>query len=98
VKPNSHTGNADVERFHNTLTEKIRIIYLENKDLSIKDKVSKAIEYYNNSFKETRNEGYIKNYKSLRHKNEPKYRKFNLNNVHSSNIKRMKKYQTSNVT
>lgn len=138
VKPNSHTGNADVERFHNTLTEKIRIIYLENKDLSIKDKVSKAIEYYNNSyhstiqdtpmnieygncdkkiihnnilkykkhyitsvnqtrenFEETRNEGYIKNYKSLRHKNEPKYRKFNLSNVHSSNIKRKKKYQTS---
>lgn len=50
MKPNSHTGNADVERFHNTLTEKIRIIYLENKDLSIKDKVSKAIEYYNNSY------------------------------------------------
>lgn len=137
VKPNNHTGNADVERFHNTLTEKIRVLYLENKTLNIKDKVSKAVEFYNNSFHsaiqntpmnvehgncnkktiyenilkykekyinfknqsredfvDNRNEGYIKNYKSLRHKDEPKYRKCNLKNIHSSNIKRKKKYET----
>lgn len=35
---------------------------------------------------------YIKNYKSLRYKKEPKFRESGLQNIHSSNIKRPTKY------
>lgn len=135
VKPNSHTGNADVERLHSTLSEKIRVLTIEQNSLSIKDKISKSIEYYNNSFHSSIREkpinvefgncnksniydiivankqsyidkrnikrepdidhgdtGYIKNYKALRHKEQPKFRMSKLENVHSSNIKRKAKY------
>lgn len=135
VKSNTHTGNADIERLHNTITEKIRVLYIEQKSLGIKDKMSRAIEYYNNSFHsvtrekpfdiefgncnkkqiynrilltkqrniertnldreiyiENREKGYIKNYKSLRHKEEPKFRLSNLDNIHGCNIKRETKY------
>lgn len=47
VKPNNHTGNADIERLHNTICEKIRVLGIECRELNIKDKMSKAIEYYN---------------------------------------------------
>ena len=43
-------------------------------------------------YQERREEGFIKNYKSLRHKEEPKFRKFRLENVHTSNIKRPLKF------
>lgn len=135
VKANSHTGNSDIERFHNTLCEKIRILTIEEPLLGIKDKMSKSIEYYNNSYHsvlrekpikveqgycnknkiyeiiienknqyigkrnsnreeytEKRDKGYIKNYQSLRHKEQPKFRLSELQNVHSSNIKRETKY------
>lgn len=137
-KPNSHTGNSDIERFNNTLTEKIRILNLENKQ-PIKDQITKAVESYNNTYhstikakpidveqgkidkdlirnrinktkehiieklnksrenySENRTEGYVKNYKSVRHKEEPKFRKNKLDNIHPNNIKRNKKFQLSN--
>ena len=40
------------------------------------------------NYQETRQRGFIKNYKSLRHKEEPKFRKTELTNIHESNIKR----------
>lgn len=136
VKPNSHTGNSDIERLHNTLSEKIRTLTIEQKTLNIKDKMSKSVEFYNNSYHsvikekpmnveygncdrtkifknmlamknsyidkrnkhrenyvENRDIGYIKNYKALRHKEEPKFRVSQLENIHSSNIKRQTKYK-----
>lgn len=135
VKPNSHTGNSDVERLHNTISERIRVLNIDHKNISIKDKMSKAIEWYNNSYhsaikekpinvqegkcnkktiyenlkkqkhryinrinakreniSDDRVEGYIKNYRSVRHKEEPKYVKAKLENVHPSNIKRQFKF------
>lgn len=133
VKPNSHTGNSDVERLNNTITEKLRILNLENKQ-PIRNQMLEAIKIYNKQYhstikvppieaeegklntiilknlknsqakrlakhnrnreeyKEQRNEGYIKNYKSVRHKNEPKFRKHNLTNIHATNIKRPYKF------
>lgn len=134
TKPNSHTGNSDVERLNNTITEKIRTFNIEEK-LPIISQMNRAILFYNNSFhssikctpfevqnnkvdtkiiyerlenvkkskiekanqkresyNENRDIGFIKNYKSVRHKEEPKFRKQNLNNVHVSNIKRKMKY------
>lgn len=135
VKSNNHTGNSDIERLHSTLSERIRVLGLTCKDLNIKEKISKAIEYYNNSYhsttkekpiniqegrcsktkifqnlskekdryitkrnqnrenyEENRTEGYIKNYKSLRHKEVPKFIKTKLENVHKANIKRKNKF------
>lgn len=134
TKPNSHTGNADVERLNGTLTEKIRSLNLEEK-LPIRTQILKAIEIYNKTYhstikttplsvqnrevdfkviydrlikskenainkrnrfrenyEEDRKIGFIKNYKSLRHKEEPKFRKYNLKNVHETNIKRPFKF------
>lgn len=134
-KPNSHTGNSDIERLHSTLSEKIRAMTIDRSSLSIKDKISKAIEYYNNIYHSVikekpinveygncdkkkiynnilkakqnyiqkrntnremyidhRSEGYIKNYRALRHKEQPRFRISNLSNIHCSNIKREKKY------
>lgn len=134
VKPNNHTGNSDVERLNNTLSEKIRTLNIENK-LPIKEQIMKAIEYYNKnyhstikasplevqegrvdknkiynrilktktvsikkanknreSYEEKRNEGFIKNYASLRHKEKPKFRKYKLKGVHENNIKRPLKF------
>lgn len=136
VKPNNHTGNADVERLHSTISEKIRVLTVENRHMNIKEKMSKSIEYYNNSFhsvigekpinveygkcdkvkihgtmksykqkrierrnetredyQDQRNIGYIKNYRALRHKEQPKFRRSELQNIHSSNIKRPKKFE-----
>lgn len=138
TKPNSHTGNADVERLNNTITEKIRALNLEEK-LPIRIQILKAVELYNQTFHSTikttplsvqnkevdskiiydrlkatklrvinkrnrnreeyteqRNIGFIKNYKSLRHKEEPKFRKYNLANVHETNIKRPFKFSDKN--
>ena len=133
-KPNSHTGNSDIERLHNTITEKIRILNLD-KPNPISTQALEAVNLYNQLFHntvkntpskieadsnlreithkylqdtqtkrldklnknrenyvETRDEGYIKYYKSLRHKGQPKYRKYKLNNIHTSNIKRPLKF------
>lgn len=138
TKPNSHTGNADVERLNGTMTEKLRVLNLEEM-LNIRIQILKAIEIYNNSYhstikthpmmiqnkeidsdiiykrlvefkersinkqnekreiyKENRKVGFIKNYKSLRHKEQPKFRKYKLENVHSNNIKRPLKFSDDN--
>lgn len=111
------------------------MLSIEYKTLSIKDKMSKAIELYNNSYhsvmkekpinvefgncnkikiynniisnknkyinkrnrirelyRDDRKQGYIKNYKALRHKEEPKFKLKNLENIHSSNVKRKTKH------
>lgn len=51
--PQLHTGNSDIERFHNTLNEHIRIIKTREKlEHGIKDEVDYVIEtllYYNNT-------------------------------------------------
>jgi hypothetical protein len=134
TKPNSHIGNSDVERFHGTITEKIRILNLENK-VNIKNQIVEAIKFYNNTYHstikttpqkaqnrevpikqlvdninkmkektlakrnqnrenytETRKEGYVKNYKVVRHKEQPKFRKLKLENIRTDNIKRPLKF------
>lgn len=37
-------------------------------------------------YEETKYQGYIKNYKCVRQKNEPKFRKYNLCNLHPSTL------------
>lgn len=49
VTPNTHTINADIERLHNTISEKIKVLCIKQTSLGIKHKLSKAIEFYNNS-------------------------------------------------
>lgn len=135
TKPNSHTGNADIERMHNTLAEKFRIIYKSEKHVPIKQIIQKAIRNYNSryhstiksspldvqngktdiikikqnieenkkkiigklninreEYSENREEGYVRNYKATRHKELPKFRKLNLDNIHPCNIKRPQKF------
>ena len=36
-KPNSHTGNADIERFHNILGERFRMLEIVNSDLTVQE-------------------------------------------------------------
>lgn len=48
-------------------------------------------------YTEDRDEGFIKNYKSLRHKEQPKYRKHKLKDIHESNIKRSFKFSAAPV-
>lgn len=43
-------------------------------------------------YERTDDEGYVKNYKTLRHKYEPRYRKLKLENIHPTNIKRSNKF------
>ena len=138
AKPHSHTGNSDVERLHNTISEKVRILNIDTPNPII-TQVLEGIRYYNSIFHnsihftpnqaendpeiknkihhnllqtqekrldkhnktrenymENREEGYIKYYKSLRHKGQPKYRKYNLTNVHPCNIKRPLKFTENN--
>ena len=61
------------------------IIDAQNKRLTKQNKNREAYE-------EVRKRGYIKNYKALRHKDQPKFRKYKLNNVHPVNIKRPLKF------
>lgn len=134
TKPNSHTGNSDIERLNNTITEKIRVLNLED-NIPIISQMARAIKFYNNTYHssikctpfeveqhkidhniikeridankkrvlekenekreeyiENRREGYIKNYRSLRHKEVPKFRKQRLDNIHPTNIKRPFKF------
>lgn len=136
-KPNSHTGNSDVERLNNTITEKIRNLNMEEK-FPIKEQIMKAIEIYNKTYhsticetphrahygyiekslirdrledqknkttklnanredyEEIRDEGFIQNYRNVRHKEQPKYRKQQNRNVHDCNIKRLFKFSGPN--
>ena len=134
VKSNSHTGNSDVERLNNSLTEKLRILNLEQTQ-PVRIQMLDAVKTYNNQYhstikcapikaeegiqsreethnnlivaqgkrldkynknredyKENRQYGYIKNYKALRHKDQPKFRKHKLDNIHPINIKRPLKF------
>lgn len=68
---------------HNIIKERIDA----NKNRVLNKENEKREEYIEN-----RREGYIKNYRSLRHKEVPKYRKQTLNNIHPSNIKRPFKF------
>ncbi|XP_055385906.1 metacaspase-2-like [Condylostylus longicornis] len=48
--PNNHSGNADIERFHNTLNEHIRILYAIQKEENLpmdEDPVIKSVKTYN---------------------------------------------------
>lgn len=132
TKPNNHTGNADIERLHSTLLEKITGI--EDNQLSTEMKIQMAIGNYNDRYHSTikctpreakdkieieklqerinktknhiinkrninrenyienRAVGPIRNYKRLRHKDEPYYRFNPLKNIHVSNIKRPLKH------
>lgn len=136
TKPNSHTGNADIERLHSTILEKITGI--EEKDLSIEMKLQLVLDNYNNryhstikttpkiakekisestlyerieqmkiktinklnekreTYSEKREVGPIKNYKNVRHKEQPRYKIKKLDNVHPINIKRPYKFAGNN--
>lgn len=50
TKPNSHTGNADVERLHSTLIEKIQAV---EEDISTEQKIHIAIGNYNDRYHTT---------------------------------------------
>lgn len=45
----SSTGNSPIERFHSTLTEICKIIYQQNKKLSVHEVINEAVLTYNNS-------------------------------------------------
>lgn len=134
TKPNSHTGNADVERLNSTIIEKMQAI---EEDMSTEQKLYMVMGNYNDRYHSTiemtpriansltdmtslinrlndkkakyvgkinkgredyiegRKEGYIKNYKRVRHKNEPYFRKYPLEKVHITNIKRPYKFTGS---
>lgn len=141
TKPNSHTGNADIERLHNTIAEKFRILYKLERNIPIKQLIQKAIRSYNEryhssikctpsdvhlgkiengiikrnleenkrkiieklnrsreDYSESREEGFIKNYKAVRHKEQPKYKKSKLERVHHCNIKRPLKFTVMDNT
>lgn len=140
TKPNSHTGNSDIERFHSTIAEKFRILTLNKSRYSVRRLMQKAVRNYNERFHSTikcspsdvqthktdlekvcqnmkkakemrirklnekreeyvenRSTGFIKNYKAVRHKQEPKYQKAKLKNIHTTNIKRPPKFSADNM-
>ena len=113
TKPNSHTGNADIERLQITIAEKFRIMHKTNREIPIKQLIQRTIRNYNEryhsairctpnevqqgrmdeakikkilednkrkiidklnnsreDYREERNEGFIKNYKAIRHKEQ----------------------------
>lgn len=48
------------------------------------------------NYEEKRKVGFIRNYRANRHKDQPKYRKYKLENVHLTNIKRPLKFTENN--
>lgn len=52
TKPNSHTSSSDIERFNSTLTEKIRLLTIEEK-ITIIPQVYKAVTLYNDGYHST---------------------------------------------
>lgn len=58
TSPNVHTGNSDIERFHLTLNEHIRLFKLSLRDEQIDDStlVFKAVQIYNDSIHSTTGE------------------------------------------
>lgn len=53
TKPHSHTGNAEVEPLHNTITSKVRTLMLEKPRISPKQMLQKAFRNYNERFHST---------------------------------------------
>lgn len=53
TKPHSHTGIADVERFHSTLIEKFRTITSGKSNLSARVVIQQAVRNYNNRYHST---------------------------------------------
>lgn len=51
TRPNTHTGNSDVERFHSTLQEKL--VTMNKEDLTLVQKVHRAVNNYNNRYHST---------------------------------------------
>lgn len=80
--------NKAVETEANILTEKAN----KRKEHNINRRNLDREEY-----NECRSEGFIRNYKHLRHKNEPYFRKKKLQNVHPTTVKRPNKFAGSNL-
>lgn len=70
---------VDIEKIRKNLTE-------------VKEKNLIKFNKNREDYKEMRSTGFIKNYKAVRHKQEPKFRKAKLNNIHLTNIKRNTKF------
>lgn len=51
--PNSHTGNSDIERFHSTLLEHIRVLKRSDENMGIEELVIRSVGFYNNSIHST---------------------------------------------
>lgn len=60
--------------------------------VAYKDKKINRVNKDREKYLETRQQGFIKNYKSVRHKEQPKFVKKNLEGIHISNIKRPLKF------
>ncbi|XP_037906163.1 sentrin-specific protease 1-like [Hermetia illucens] len=88
------------ERFHSTIkctpTEvQTRTVNLETGRENIEKTKKKYLRKLNEKredYCETRTVGYVKNYKTVRHKEQPRYRKSKLDNVHLTNIRKKPKF------
>lgn len=78
-------GKVDAEKVKNNLEE-------------YKKKIIAKLNKSREDYEETRDEGYIKNYKALRHKEQPRYRKTKLKNIHPCNIKKPLKFTDADTT
>lgn len=85
TKPNTHTGNSDIERFHSTLQEKV--VSMRNLDLTIIQKIHRAVSNYNNRYhstlrmtpEEAMNTDMIKLVSQIKSNKEKNIRKLNHN-------------------
>lgn len=88
IRPFSYKGKADID----VIEGKVDKIQIEKLLKEYKDKIITKRNEKRENYEQNEVEGYVKNYKALRHKDEPKYRKLKLENVHLSNIKRPTKF------
>lgn len=88
TSPNTHTGNSDIERFHLTLNEHIRLFKLEQKDKDFDDRalVYKAVQIYNDSIHSTT--GHKPN-DLLHNKVDKSVWQILRNNIHKSKVDRI---------
>ena len=88
------------ERYHSSIKctpKEVHLRKIENSTVkqNLEENKRKVIEKLNKSredYREARKEGFIKNYKALRHKEQPKYKKAKLEKIHLCNIKRPLKF------
>lgn len=88
------------ERFHSTIKAipkdvqnfKVNLEKIKENLQKTKTKNLEKANANREDYEEGRPEGFIKNYKAVRHKHLPKYRKSKLRNIHLSNIKRPLKF------